>query len=180
MKLNFSLRRFRKDKKGAAAVEFALVATFIMVPLLLGSVDLIDAMSANSRGQNVAASIADVVARDTEVSNAEVSGYWDAINLLVYPDNAANVDVRITSIRIVNSTTATVVWSEGRGMTPLTPGSNVSGLAAGMMNPGTSLILAESSYTYDSALGFLFTNGITFNHKAYRRSRLVDPIPRVS
>ena len=41
------------------------------------------------------------------------------------------------------------------------------------------LILAESSYTYHSPLGFLFADGITLRHKAYRRSRLVDPIPRV-
>ncbi|MBC7767879.1 MAG: pilus assembly protein [Phycisphaerales bacterium] len=174
------LRCFGRDEKGAAAVEFALVAVFIMVPLLLGSVDLIDAMNANSRTQNVAASLADVVARDTEVSNDEVAGYWDALEVLIYPNNATDVEVRITSIRIVNATTATVVWSEGHGMTALNAGSSVTGLAAAMMNPGTSIIMAESSYTYETPMGFLFEDGITFRHKAYRRSRLVDPIPRVS
>jgi len=180
MSLKLRLRRFGRDKKGAAAVEFALVAVFIMVPLLLGSVDLIDAMNVNSRAQNVAASLADVVARDTEVSDAEVAGYWDALDVLMYPSNGADIDVRITSIRIVNNSTATVVWSEGHGMSPRGAGDPVSGLAAGMMNPGTSIIMTESSYTYETPLGFLFENGVTLEHKAYRRSRLVDPIPRVN
>jgi len=37
----------------------------------------------------------------------------------------------------------------------------------------------ESAYKYDAPLGFLFQNQVRMTHDAYRRSRLVDPIPRV-
>jgi hypothetical protein len=56
----------------------------------------------------------------------------------------------------------------------------VDNLPAAMMNPGTSMILAETTFEYDSPLGFLLEEGVTLEHQAYRRSRLVDPIPRVS
>ena len=67
------LRKFSAAKSGLAALEFAIIAPLLMVPLLLGTVDLVDVMGANKRAQNAAASLADVVARDTEVSNAELS-----------------------------------------------------------------------------------------------------------
>jgi hypothetical protein len=89
------------------------------------------------------------------------------------------MQMRITSITIEDATTARVVWSEGHNMSPLVADSTVT-LPAGMMTPGTSVIMAESVYPYDAPLGFLFAGQINLKHNAYRRSRLVDPIPRVA
>lgn len=180
MSLISRLRRFGAAKKGVAALEFAIIAPLLMVPLLLGSVDLIDVLGANKRAQNAAASLADVVARDTEISTPEVNGLWDGLEVLMYPNDAANMEIRITSVSIENSSTARVVWSEGHGgMTARTTGSTVTGLDARMMVPGTSLIMAETVYKHDAPLGFLFQSQVRMTHNAYRRSRLVDPIPRV-
>lgn len=172
------LRRFGKANKGLAALEFAIIAP-MMIFLLFGSVEMIDVLSVNSRAQNVAASISDVVARDTEVSNAEINGLWDALAVLMYPNNPSNIDVRVSSVRIVSTSSATVVWSEGRGMAPRTNGSSVT-LNSAMMNPGTSVIMTETTYRYSSVLGFILDGPIEMKHVSYRRSRLVDPIPRVS
>lgn len=178
MRLPFSIRRFGRAKKGLAALEFAILAP-MMVFLLFGSVDLIDMLGANKRAQNAAASLADVVARDTEVSNAEVTNFWAALNVLMFPDSGAAMQMRITSVSIQSATTARVVWSEGRGMAARTTNSLVS-LPPAMMTPGTSVIMAEAVYTYNAPLGFLTAGPIAMRHTAYRRSRLVDPIPRVS
>jgi len=87
--------------------------------------------------------------------------------------------MRITSISIINASTARVIWSEGHGgMSGRTAGSTVT-LDSRMMNPGTSVIMVESVYKYDAPLGFLFQSQVRMTHNAYRRSRLVDPIPRV-
>lgn len=180
MKLIQRLRRFADENKGVAALEFAIIAPLLMVPLLLGSVDLIDVMGANKRAQNATASLADVVARDTEISNAEIAGMWRAIDVLMYPNNANALQIRISSISIVNSSTARVIWSEGHGgMSGRSPGSNVA-LDSRMMTVGSSIIMVESSYAYHAPLGFLFQNRVDMTHNAYRRSRLVDPIPRVA
>lgn len=174
------LRNFARANKGVAALEFAIIAPLLMVPLLLGSVDLIDVMGANKRAQNAAASVADVIARDTEISNAEIAGMWRALEILMYPNNPDSMQIRITSISIVNASTARVIWSEGHGgMTARQVGTNVA-LDSRMMTVGTSIIMVESSYAYEAPLGFLFQNQINMTHNAFRRSRLVDPIPRVS
>lgn len=172
------LRRFASARRGSAALEFAILAP-MMLFLLFGSVDLLDMLNANKRVQNATASIADVVARDTEISNDEVAGFWAALNVLMFPSDGAAVNMRVSSVSIQSSTTARVVWSEGRGMSARVANSTVT-LPAAMMTPGTSIIMAEATYSYTSPLGFLLTGPVTLRHEAYRRSRLVDPIPRLN
>jgi Flp pilus assembly protein TadG len=178
MNLVRTLRRFTVDEKsGLAALEFAIIAP-MMILLVFGSVDLIDTLGANKRAQNAAASIADVVSRDDAVSNAEVTGLWAALDVLMYPDPGASMKMRVSSVRIESATSARVVWSEGRGMTARVANTTVA-LPAQMMTPGTSVIMTESSFPYTAPLGFLHSGLMNLEHEAYRRSRLVDPIPRV-
>jgi len=180
MNLTQRLLKFSRAKSGLAALEFAIIAPLLMVPLLLGSVDLIDVMGANKRAQNAAASLADVVARDTEVSDAEIAGLWRGLEVLMYPNDPGAMEIRLTSVSIINASTARVIWSEAHGgMSPRQVGSTVS-LDSRMMQVGTSVIMAESVYKYDAPLGFLFQNQVQMTHDAFRRSRLVDPIPRVA
>lgn len=177
MRLIPHLRRFGSEKKGLAALEFAIIAP-VMVFLLFAAVDLIDALGANKRAQNVSASLADVVARDTSVSDAEITGLWSALDLLMFPDGAGDeIHVRISSISIVDASTARVMWSEGHGMAARDVNSTVA-LPAQMMTVGSSVIMAETTYDYDAPLHFLYPGVVHFSHSSYRRSRLVDPIPR--
>lgn len=169
-------RRFKTATTGLAALEFAILLP-MMVFVLFGAVELIDVLGTNRRAENTTASIADVISRDTEVDDTEVEGVWRAIEILIMPDDPLDFDIRVTSITIENSTTARVVWSEGRGMPARVPDSTVT-LPDDMMRPGTSIIMAESEYTYESPIGFVIGAPMALNHTAYRRSRLIDPIPR--
>lgn len=179
MKLMRMFRRFARATGGQAALEFAILAPFVMVPLLMGSFDLLDLLSANRRAQNAAASIADVVSRDTEVTDAEVSSLWSAVDVLMYPNSAQGMQTRVTAIRVVSASSAVVAWSEGHnGLSALSANSPVT-LRAAMMQPGTSVVMTETIYPYTSPLGFITPSVMSLNHTAYRRSRLVDPIPRV-
>jgi Flp pilus assembly protein TadG len=178
MKLTQRFRRFGTARDGLAALEFAIIAP-MMIFLLFASVELIDVLDTNQRAQNATASVADVTARDTEVSDEEIAGLWAALDILLFPGGGADMQIRVTSVTIIDATTARVVWSEGHGMSPRAANSDVS-LPAGMMTPGTSVIMAESVYPYNAPLGFLFEGSMNLKHTLYRRSRLVDPIPRVA
>jgi Flp pilus assembly protein TadG len=149
-----------------------------VLALAHGAVDLLDVLSANKRVQNAASSLADVVARDTEVSDDEIDGLWAALDVLMFPDDGSAVNIRVSSVSVESTSTARVVWSEGHGMGARVANSTVT-LPAAMMTPGTSVIMTESTYSYSSPLGFLLPGPVTLRHDAYRRSRLVDPIPRV-
>ena len=172
------LRSFGKARQGLAALEFAILLP-MMVFLLFGAVELVDVMGANRRVENTSSSLADVVSRDTEVTDDEVEGMWRAIELLMTPDDPTALNIRLTSISVEDATTARVVWSEGRGMAARVANSTVT-LPDGMMRPGTSVIMAESEYTYNSPIGMVIGSPMQLGHTVYRRSRLIDPIPRES
>lgn len=179
------LRRFARATGGLAALEFAMLAP-IMILLLFGSVELIDALGANRRAQNVASSLADVVARDTEVDDDEVEGLWGALDIMMFPDDGTSMQVCITSVSMDSSGSPSAVWSEYHDATPGDnsdnlgcPSANALNLNASMRVPNSSVIVAETSYNYSPPLNFLFNGGFPMRHIVYRRSRLVDPIPRV-
>lgn len=173
------LHRFARATKGLAALEFAILAP-MMILLLFGSMEIIDMVLANRRVQNVAASLADVVARDTEVSNDEITGLWSASDVLIYPDDGTNMRLRISSLVVVDDTTASVLWSEGHGMAARVANSTITGMDNQTLEPGSAIIMSEVEYPYALPIGIVSESDILMAHRSYRRSRMVDPIARVS
>jgi len=189
VRLISALRRFGAAREGLAAVEFALILP-MMCLLLLGSVEITSFLQANRRLENASSSLADVMSRDTIVTNDEMTGMWAALEPLMYPNSGDAVDVRITSIQITSDTEAHVVWSEIRGTTysQLEADDPVTTLSANMMVEGTSIIRVEAAMNYQPPIGFFFLDNANrlgrdqtskaLSHIAYRRSRLADPIER--
>jgi len=188
-----SVRRFAKDESALAALEFALIAP-MMLFLLFGAVELTNGLNTAKRVENVSSSLADVVSRDNAVTDEDLDDLWGAIDPLMWPEQTTGFRARITSISIEDADTATVVWSEGHGgYSPRTEGAEVS-LPDAMMVPGSSVIMAEVIYPYDPVLSLVFGEGglhsmlnpgsanhgsFNITKSAIRRSRLVDPIPRI-
>lgn len=172
------LRNFSGARGGLAAIEFAILAP-MMVFVLFASMELLDLLDTNRRIENSAASVADVTSRDTEITNAEMEGLWTAFDTLMFPDTGAGIDIRLSSITVESATVARIVWSEGRGMTPRVANATID-LPDGMMRIGANIIFAETESQYAGPLGLLLAEPMTLRHGIYRRSRLVDPIPRVA
>lgn len=188
LRLRHALNRFARARDGLAALEFALVLPMICL-LMLGSFELTSFLQANRRLENTASSLADVISRDTEVDDDEMTGIWSALGPLMFPNNSDAVDVRITSIQITADDEAHVVWCETRGSTysTLEEDDPVTTLSANMMVEGTSIIRVEAAMSYHPPIGFFFLDGHELkrdetdkmlSHIAFRRSRLADPITR--
>ncbi|MET0182273.1 MAG: TadE/TadG family type IV pilus assembly protein [Caulobacterales bacterium] len=192
--------RFLTDRSGLAAVEFALILPMMLV-LLLGSIEIISFLQADRRAENTAVSLADVVSQDDEITNAELTGIWAALEPLEFPDDARDLDVRITSIAFDASGDPTATWAERCGGID----NNVCGVSQfsainddtdldasdfpeDMRVPSTTLVRVELDYEYTPRLAFFFLeDGFrlghdnaprTLKHVAFRRARLSDEIDR--
>lgn len=170
-------RRLIRNRRGLAALEFALVAP-LLVLLLFGSVELTEVLNCNRRAENTTASLADIVARDTEITNQELADLWSAASSLMFPNSTSPLKMRISSVRILSATQAQVLWSDGyNGYTARAPNSPIT-LPAGMMTPNTSIIVAETSYQYTPPIGVFLNVAFPLDHIEYRRPRIADPVTR--
>lgn len=173
------LRNLRRDRRGVAAVEFALILP-MFVMIYLCSVELTELLLANRRVENLAASAADVVARDTMVTSAELTDMDTALDLLLQPNPSTGMSARIMSISIDEDGDAEVVWSQSyNGYPTMAVGDSVTDLPSDITEDDNtpSIVRVEVIYDYESPLQWMLPGLFRLVHAEYRRPRLVDPIP---
>jgi Flp pilus assembly pilin Flp len=169
--------RFVRDRRAVAAIEFALIAPMLVI-ILFGAIEINDLMSANRRMENTAASIADVISRDTEVTDAEISDLWKAATALMFPHDPETLKMRVTSVQIVDANTTKVLWSDGyNGLDGRDEGSSIA-LPDSLMIPNTTVLLGETEFSYEPFIGVVLGVDIALDHAEYRRPRMQDKVDR--
>jgi Flp pilus assembly protein TadG len=165
------LNRFFRDHRGAAAVEFAFVAP-LMILLYYGIAELTQGMMADRRTSHVASIIGDLVAQDTQVNQTEINDVFNVGRAVIAPFPTAALSMRITSVRADAGGTPRVIWSTASGsMSTLGAGGAVSGVPVGLLAANESVIMAEASYVYTSALKKVMPAPITLSQKYYLKPR---------
>jgi Flp pilus assembly protein TadG len=164
------LKRLFRDRKGSAAVEFALIAP-LMILFYVGMAELTQAMLANRRAAHVAAAVGDLVAQAPQINTAQMNDIFYVGNAIIAPFPSAKLGIRVTSVRADASGTPSVVWSMTQG--PLTALSGrVSGLPAGFLAANESVIMSETTYNYTPEMGtMVLKSGLNFSEKLYLRPR---------
>lgn len=163
------LLSFKHDTRGVSAVEFALLAPF-MIALYLGSVQLTLGLTADRKVSQVANSVADLVTQDDFITDADLVDIYAAADAILNPFDTAPLSLRITSIRMDADEEIFVDWSDGEGMTPLDTDS-LPELPDGLLAPMNSIIMVEADYVFSTNLGELTRTPITLSDTAYLRPR---------
>jgi len=159
----------KRDRHGVSAVEFALLAPF-MIALYLGSVQLTLGLTADRKVSQVANSVADLVTQDDFVTDSDLVDIYAAADAILNPFNPAPLALRITSVRMDADGEVFVDWSEGDGTTPHDTDS-LPDLPEGLMAPMNSIIMVEATYRFSTNLGELTKTPITLSDTAYLRPR---------
>lgn len=169
------LRKFRRAQGGLAAVEFALIAP-VMVTLLLGTVELCNALECHQKVTMLASTSADLVAQAKSVSATDMSNIFSAVDAIMYPFATANAKIVISSILSDGSGDGTIDWSQAQNTTALTAGDAVtvpSGLmpASECAKDACSVILAQVTYEYTSPIGRFFLGPVAMTDTFYSHPR---------
>lgn len=169
------IRRLIGDRRGVSAVEFALIAP-VMIVFYFGLAEFCQGYMAQKRMGHAAAMVGDLVSQTTtDITAEEIDDMFAIGDLILKPFSAATLDLRITSVIRQPDDSITVEWSKGRGMSPLAEGDVVP-IPANLIEDGESLVISESSYEYDSPVGYLMPDAITFEQKHYLRPRAVQKV----
>lgn len=174
-----SVRRFAGDKRGVSAVEFAIILPF-MAMIYLGGTALTQAIIVKRKVVLVTHAVGDLVARDTILTNAEVTAIFDAAKAVFapYPWASPQLKIKVTSVEVDQNGNAKVDWSEAFQDTAYAKNNPVT-LPAGVNAAKSTVIWAEVSYNFTPPIGGVYTGGmITLRDQLYIRPRLVTKITR--
>lgn len=169
------LREFRKSKKGLAAVEFAFIAP-VLGTLLVGTIEVCNALVCKQKITSVASSVADLVAQTSSVSASDLSNIFSAGNALIYPYPTSGAKIVVSSILSDGTGNGTVAWSQastGTGLTLNSAFTVPTGLmtAASCAKNACSIIYTTVTYSYTSPLGKFFVGAVTMSDYFYARPR---------
>ncbi len=167
-------RRLRADQRGAAAVEFAILAP-IMITLYFGLVETSEAVLAERKADHAASAIGDLVAQSSgTVSTSDLDDIIAIGQTIMAPYTSTGLQVRISSLTPNSAGSPAVTWSYGSGMTKLSAGTTKT--IPITISAGDSVILSELKYTFNSPVKYVLPNGVVFNETYYMRPRQTSQI----
>lgn len=192
-----NLRLFRRDRRGAAAVEFALILP-VMLLLYIGTSELTYGLMANRKMTLVSRALSDLVAQteaSTGITDAELDATFSAATAIMSPFSTTPLKMTISSIEFVSNGatppvyTARVKWSAVHsggtarpcGVSAITQVANTvapssTTMPAGLYDAGT-IIVADVQYFYDPPFGGSLlawsdtSSGINFSNTTYMKPR---------
>jgi Flp pilus assembly protein TadG len=171
---------FLRSRDGMAAVEFAFVAP-LLIFLFFGTIEVTEAIDCRARVNNVAATVSDLVAQETSVSNSDMTNVFGAASAILYPFNSTNsriLSVVVSSVVDNKTGNGAVAWSQSWDATSKAVGAGrtanqVITLPTGVITSGSgeSVIMTEITYQYSSPTMVFLKATVPMTSVFYSRPR---------
>ena len=177
------LRRFGHDRRGASAIEFALLAP-LMLTLYIGCVEISEGVAADRKVTLAAGALANLASQVTTISPTDKDNILQASIAVMSPYDGTT-SAKVSCLKIAADGTTTVRWGFATaGTTPHATGDVVT-VPVDLRVPNSYLIWSEVSYLYIPVTGFapgssnfsyISTTGITLSDQMYMSPRITPPV----
>ncbi len=176
--LRRSAARLGRDKRGNAAIEFAVIVP-VMLTMFFGVVEFSSAVAVKRKISMAAEELADLAARYKEVPDTEIDNFFTIARAVINPYSTTVLKATITEIYIDPATgLGRAQWSRGDvvrlpGSTVPVPPNLIARDSTNTILASQYLIFAETSYVYVPAVGYVMAKaGVPLNDVSYMRPRL--------
>jgi Flp pilus assembly protein TadG len=173
-------RELRREERGVAAVEFALIVPFL-VALYFGSIEAAALFTVDKRLSSISSTVGDLVAQWDPSDGAITTGttgtladYMNASTGIMTPYPTTGLKIVISLVKVKNDGNTVVLWSKANAAgTVKTAGQPYADLAtnkAPQMNSvsrGGCVIASEVTYTYLPLIGQVFTTNVNMKHVTF-------------
>lgn len=185
LRLRDIFARFGRTDRGVAAVEFALIAPFLLL-LYMGSIEASSLYTVNRRVIVISGTLADLVARwnptDGTMPTTTMRDYFRASQGIITPYSITSLRQVVTSFSVSATGVTKVLWSCGYNGGTARPVNAVYPLdAAKEMNViarGGTIIASEVTYPYRPVLGIVFPNAINLRSESLFLPRFVQAVAK--
>lgn len=177
------LARLRLDRRGVAAIEFALIAP-VMILMYFGVAELCTVMMADRRTGHADSAIGDLAAQYDKLYDGQIADIFTVSSTVLAPFDPADLQLRLTSVTVNSSGVAQVDWSDVKSdaqadLPKLACNSNVTTLPNNVAtNPGDTVLMAEAVYSYTSPIGYNLKRAFKFTPRYFTRPRLSAKVGR--
>lgn len=166
-------RRLMRACRGAVATEFAMAMPVIML-IVLGGSEIARYALLHQKLARAAVTMADLVSQAEEISEADITQLFAAVDPVMKPFSmGANGVVILSSVTASGGDPAQVAWQRSGGgtLTPASSGLGTEGGAASLpagfvVRDGETAIVAEVFYSFAP----LFTAGLVPVNTIYQRA----------
>lgn len=174
LKVARRIRGFGRERRGVAAIEFAMIAPF-MIALWLGSLELSQGVSADRKVSHASSALADLLTQQSNITVAEMGDIMDATQAIMMPFNVANLTIQVAGVAIDGDGNTQVTWSAARNGTAPALGGTYA-IPAPLVIPNTFLVVARLNYAHTPATSHAITGTIDLSDDFFLRPRRSDTI----
>jgi Flp pilus assembly protein TadG len=171
------LKRFGREDRAAAAVEFALILPFLLL-LFTGSLEASSLITVDRRINVISGTVGDLVSRwDPDagaIQSATLTDYFKASQGIIFPYSTTGLKQIVSVVEVSSTGVTKVKWSCGyNGGVKRATDSQYTSLPAKMNElarppSGTGYVVAsEVAYSYKPVLGIVFTNALNLYNESF-------------
>ena len=167
-----AFRRFKRDRRGVSAVEFAFIAP-LMIGLYLGCTEISDGVAADRKVSLTAGALANLPAQVATITIAEMTNILDASSAIIAPYDAGKLKMTVSCLSIDANKNVKVKWSVTRN------GAVESGtltIPPALAVANTQLIYSEVSCAYTLIVGYTISGTLTLSDHMYMSPRITPPV----
>jgi len=167
------MRRFLRDHRGVAAIEFALVAP-ILICAYLGMAEVTLGLMASRQTSHLAATVGDLASQSDNLTAANLTDLWTIGASMLQPFSTGTaLKIRLSEVYMdPNTSKATVQWSKNNGnWSDYAPGKVISAITTTQLSSGQYLMMTEVEYDYVSPLGNFLPGTTAMTYTFYHHPR---------
>jgi len=147
-RLAIRFARLIPDRRGVAAVEFALIAP-LLLSMYFVTVEVALGIEANRKVGRVGSMVADLITQNSEITPSQLEAIMKIGESIMQPYNRSAPKIVVTAIEIDADSEVTVAWSGKleNGVYSAVTGSMAT-VPPALNQPGTFLVRVESELIY--------------------------------
>ena len=164
------LKHFRRENKGLAAIEFAMLVP-ILLSLYMGAVEIGQALTVDRKLSSLAGAAGDLVAQSQQIDQTSIDDIFNITNSILSPYDSAGLKITISSVVSDVDNVQSVDWSVSNTGSAHAEGSTIPGMSANVTEPNSSVIVTEVEYAYNSPVTYYITGPLEMSQIFYTRPR---------
>lgn len=169
------LRSFKRDREGASAVEFAILAP-LLITLYFGCVEITDGIAADRKVTLTAGALANLTSQSQTITVDGMTNILNASAAIIKPYSVGNLAATITCLKIDADGNAKVKWSATLNGTVRADGASVTLPSAALAVPNSYLVWSEVSYNYTPVVGYTITGTLALSDQMFMSPRVSPPV----